>query len=96
MANEFNTALKSAAEKIAHYVDNIATMTVETRYVDLDGKTIDLMPPLPRPARRSAWMATAQWCCPRAGMKLARISSIPICSTCTSKTWPRPSTTAPA
>ncbi len=40
MANEFNTALKSAAEKIAHYVDNIATMTVETRYVDL-GQTVN-------------------------------------------------------
>jgi hypothetical protein len=38
MANEFNNALKSAAEKIAKYVDNIATMTVETRYVDLDQK----------------------------------------------------------
>jgi hypothetical protein len=36
MANEINNALKSAAEKIAKYVDNVATMTVETRYVDVD------------------------------------------------------------
>lgn len=40
MANEFNNALKSTAEKIAKYVDNIATMTVETRYVDLDGDAV--------------------------------------------------------
>ncbi len=39
MANEINNALKSAAQKIAKYVDNVATMTVETRYVDL-GETV--------------------------------------------------------
>jgi len=36
MANEINNALKSAAEKIAKYVSDVATMTVETRYVDVD------------------------------------------------------------
>jgi hypothetical protein len=37
MANELNNALKTTAEKIAKYVDNVATMTVETRFVDVDG-----------------------------------------------------------
>lgn len=46
MANEFNTALKSAAQKIAMYVDNVATMTVETRYVDL-GESVDFGKALP-------------------------------------------------
>jgi hypothetical protein len=46
MANEFNNSLKSAAEKIARYVDNIATMTVETRYVDL-GQTVNFTEALP-------------------------------------------------
>ena len=41
MANELNNAMKSAAEKIAKYVDNIASMTVETRYVDLDSAAVD-------------------------------------------------------
>jgi hypothetical protein len=41
MANELNNALKTAAEKIVKYVDNIATMTVETRYVDLSGDSVD-------------------------------------------------------
>ncbi len=35
MANELNNALKSASEKIAKYVNDIATMTVETRFVDI-------------------------------------------------------------
>ncbi len=35
MANELNNALKSAAEKIVKYVEDISTMTVETRYVDV-------------------------------------------------------------
>ena len=46
MANEINNALKSAAQKIAKYVDNVATMTVETRYVDL-GETVDFGKALP-------------------------------------------------
>jgi len=32
---ELKEALKSAADKIAKYVDDAATMTVETRYVEL-------------------------------------------------------------
>ena len=35
MANEFETALKSAATKVAKYVEDAATLQVETRYVDL-------------------------------------------------------------
>jgi hypothetical protein len=34
---ELKEALKSAADKIAKYVDNVATMTVETRFVDMGG-----------------------------------------------------------
>ncbi len=41
MANELNNAIKSAAERIAKYVDNVATMTVETRVIDVDGSTVD-------------------------------------------------------
>ncbi len=37
MANDFNSAMKSAAEKIAQYVEDISVMTVETRYIDLSG-----------------------------------------------------------
>ncbi len=37
MANELNNALKSAAEKIVKYVDDISTMTVETKFVDING-----------------------------------------------------------
>jgi hypothetical protein len=36
MANEFNNALKTAAEKIAKYVDNVSTLTVITRLVDVE------------------------------------------------------------
>jgi len=35
MANEMNTALKAAADKIASYIGNMATLTVETRFVDV-------------------------------------------------------------
>jgi hypothetical protein len=41
MANELNNALKSAADKIAKYVDEVSTMTVETRFVDIDAGTVD-------------------------------------------------------
>lgn len=40
MANDLNNAIKSAAETIAKYVDNVATMTVETRFVDV-GEDVD-------------------------------------------------------
>ncbi|HEY3312128.1 MAG TPA: hypothetical protein VGK00_10860 [Anaerolineales bacterium] len=34
---ELKEALKSAADKIAQYVDDAATMTVETRYIEMGG-----------------------------------------------------------
>jgi hypothetical protein len=37
MANELNAALKNAAERIVKYVDNVATMTVQTRFVEVGG-----------------------------------------------------------
>lgn len=41
MANELNTALKNAAEKIVKYVDNVATMSVETRFVEVGANAAD-------------------------------------------------------
>jgi hypothetical protein len=41
MANELNNMVKSAAEKVAGYVKDAACMTVETRFIDLDGSTGD-------------------------------------------------------
>jgi hypothetical protein len=38
MANDLENSIRSAAEKVAAYVDNIATMTVETKYVKVDDK----------------------------------------------------------
>ncbi len=35
MATDIENSLKSAAEKIAQYIDNVATLTVETRFVEL-------------------------------------------------------------
>jgi len=35
MANELQASLKSAAEKVAQYINDAATMTVETRYVEI-------------------------------------------------------------
>jgi hypothetical protein len=35
MATDLETSIRAAAEKAAAYVDNIATMTVETRYVKI-------------------------------------------------------------
>jgi len=35
MPNEFDTAMKNAATSIAKYVDDAATMQVETRYVEI-------------------------------------------------------------
>jgi hypothetical protein len=37
MANEITQALKNTATKIAEYVDNIATMSVQTDYVLVEG-----------------------------------------------------------
>ena len=34
MANEFENALKNAASSVAKYVEDAATMMVETRYVE--------------------------------------------------------------
>ena len=35
MANEFELALRQVATTVARYVEDVATMTVETRYVDV-------------------------------------------------------------
>jgi hypothetical protein len=35
MANDLENSIRSAAEKVAAYVDSIATMTVETKYVKI-------------------------------------------------------------
>lgn len=40
MANELTNALKSAAEKIAIYVDKVSTLTVQTEYVELDAAAV--------------------------------------------------------
>lgn len=36
MANELQNAIRSAAEKVAQYVHDVATLTVETRAVTID------------------------------------------------------------
>lgn len=41
MANGRSNALKSAAEKVARYVDDVATITIETRFVDLSDRSLD-------------------------------------------------------
>lgn len=42
MANaEVKEALKNVADKIAQYVEDVASMTVETRYVEIGGKADD-------------------------------------------------------
>jgi len=38
MAIDLETSIRNAAEKIAAYVEDIATMTVETKYVKIDEK----------------------------------------------------------
>lgn len=40
MANEISSSLKSAAETVAQYVQNIATLTVETRSVDVGAPNV--------------------------------------------------------
>lgn len=39
MANELNNAVKSVAEKIVRYVDDMATLTVETRFMDVQSQS---------------------------------------------------------
>ncbi len=51
MANELNNALKSAAEKIVKYVEEVSSMTVETRFVEIDGNSTDFAQA--RPAART-------------------------------------------
>jgi hypothetical protein len=52
MPNEFETALKTTAAKLASYVEDAATLQVETRYMDIGG---DGMPAFDqaRPVARS-------------------------------------------
>jgi hypothetical protein len=38
MANELNSAIKSAATNIARYIDDAATLTVETKFVEAGGQ----------------------------------------------------------
>ena len=38
---EIKEALKNTADQIAKYVADVATMTVETRYIEVGGKTED-------------------------------------------------------
>lgn len=40
MANELESAVKSAAETIAKYVRDVATLTVETRYAEVNGPSV--------------------------------------------------------
>jgi hypothetical protein len=39
MPNEFETALKNTAASVAKYVQDVATLQVETRYVDVGGES---------------------------------------------------------
>lgn len=41
MANEMSNALKTAADKIVGYVNNVSTMTVETRFVEINNGSAD-------------------------------------------------------
>lgn len=41
MANELSSALKAAAEKIVKYIEDCAVMTVETRYVEINGSAVN-------------------------------------------------------
>lgn len=38
MPNEYELALKNAAASVAKYVDDAATMLVETKYIEIDSK----------------------------------------------------------
>lgn len=37
MASDLENSIRSAAEKVAKYVSDVATMTVETKYVEIAG-----------------------------------------------------------
>ncbi len=41
MASDLNNPLKAAADKVVKYIDNIATLTVETRFVEVQGNQAD-------------------------------------------------------
>jgi hypothetical protein len=41
MASDLNNALKNATDRIVKYIDNIATLTVETRFVEVQGAQAD-------------------------------------------------------
>jgi hypothetical protein len=41
MASELRDALKASAERIAKYVEDVAEMSVETRYVELGAASFD-------------------------------------------------------
>ena len=41
MASEVREAIKNAAEKIAKYVEDVATMSVETQYVEVGAASFD-------------------------------------------------------
>ena len=41
-STEIKEALKNVADQIAKYVENVATMTVETDYVEMGGKIEDV------------------------------------------------------
>jgi precorrin-4 methylase len=36
MANELETSLKNAAARVAQYIEDVASMTVETRYIQVE------------------------------------------------------------
>jgi hypothetical protein len=40
MATDLENSIRSAAEKIASYIEDVATMTVETSYVKVDDKGV--------------------------------------------------------
>jgi len=50
MASELENAIKSAAEKVAQYISDAATLTVETRFVEIgaDGVNFDAAKPIAR------------------------------------------------
>jgi hypothetical protein len=53
MANEVESALKSAAQNISQYVKDAATMVVETRYVEISSNGASEPDPVSRPAART-------------------------------------------
>ncbi len=41
MATELENSVKRAADKVAKYVEDVATLTVETCYVEIGGSAVD-------------------------------------------------------